>query len=113
MWLGHRSADHYVRRMSPSAQRVVGIVALLVTGMLSLPVAAFLLDGRATENWIIPVQLLAMAATGAALTVGLPALAHEGDSTGRRARTGIWWGLLAALVGVLVSWFLVSGFGGA
>jgi hypothetical protein len=99
--------------VTPAAQRVVGIVALLVTGMLSLPVAAFLLDGRTTENWIIPVQLLAMAVTGAALTVGLPALAREGESTGRRVRTGIWWGLLAALVGVLVSWFLISGFGGA
>lgn len=113
MWLGHRSPDHYVRRMSPSAQRVVGIVVLLATGMLSLPVAAFLLDGRGTENWIIPVQLLAMAVTGAALAVALPALAREGAGTGRRARTGIWWGLLAALVGVLVSWLLISGFRGA
>lgn len=99
--------------MTPAAQRVVGAVLLLATGMLSLPVAAFLLDGRATENWIIPVQLLAMAVTGAALTVGLPGLAREGASTGRRIRTGIWWGLLAALVGVVVSWFLISGFGGA
>ena len=99
--------------MSPAAQRVVGVVVLLVTGMLSLPVAAFLLDGRGTENWIIPVQLLAMAVTGAALTVGLPALAREGATTGQRIRTGTWWGLLAALVGVLVSWFLISGFGGA
>ena len=99
--------------MSPAAQRVVGVVVLLATGMLSLPVAAFLLDGRGTENWIIPVQLVAMAATGAALTVALPALARAGASTGQRVRTGIWWGLLAALAGVLVAWFLISGFGGA
>ena len=54
-----------------------------------------------------------MAATGAALAVALPALAREGASTGRRVRTGIWWGLLASLVGVLLAWFLVSGFSGA
>jgi hypothetical protein len=113
MWLGHRSPDHYVRRMTTSAQRVVGIVVLLVTGLLSLPVAAFLIDGQGAENWIIPVQLLAMAVTGAALAVALPALAHEGASTGRRARTGIWWGLLAALVGVLIFWFALNGVRGA
>lgn len=99
--------------MSPSAQRVVGVVLLLATGMLSLPVAAFLLDGRGTENWIIPVQLLAMAVTGAALAVGLPALAREGATTGQRVRTGIGWGLLAALVGVAIFWFLLNGINGA
>ncbi len=99
--------------MTPSAQRVVGIVVLLVTGSLSLPVSAFLLDGRGTENWIIPVQLIAMSAIGAAVTIALPALAREGAGTGRRARTGIWWGLLAAFAGVLVSWLLLNGIGGA
>lgn len=99
--------------MSPAAQRVVGVVVLLATGMMSLPVAAFVLDGRSTENWIIPVQLLAMAGTGAALTVALPALARDGATTGRRVRTGIWWGLLAAFAGVLVAWFLLNGINGA
>ena len=99
--------------MSPAAQRVVGAVVLFVTGLLSLPAAAFLFDSQGSENWIIPVQLGAMAATGAVVTVVLPALASEGASTSRRARTGIWWGLLAALVGVLVFWFALSGTGGA
>jgi hypothetical protein len=99
--------------MSLSAQRVVGVVLLLATGILSLPVAAFLLDGRGTENWIIPVQLLAMAVTGAALTVGLPALAREGATTGQRIRYGIGWGVLAALVGVAIFWFLLNGINGA
>jgi hypothetical protein len=99
--------------VSPAAQRVVGVVILLATGVMSLPLAAYVLDGRGTENWIIPVQLLAMAVIGAALTVALPALAREGAPTGRRIRTGMWWGLLAALVGVALAWFLVSGFRGA
>jgi hypothetical protein len=99
--------------MPRAAQRVVGIVVLLVLGMLSLPVSAFFLDDQGTENWIIPVQLVVMAALGAATTIALPGLAREGASTGRRALTGAWWGLLAALVGVVVFWFLLNGIRGA
>ena len=46
-------------------------------------------------------------------SVALPGLAREGATTGRRAMTGAWWGLLAAAVGVVVFWLLLSGFGGA
>ena len=99
--------------VTPTAQRVVGMIVLLVTGMLSLPVSAALFDGPATENWVIVIQLVAMAATGAVVAIALPALAREGASTVRRARTGIWWGLLAALVGVAVFWFLLNGINGA
>ena len=99
--------------MTRTAQRVVGIVVLLVLGILSLPAAASVLDGQDTENWIVPVQLVAMAAIGAAVTIALPGLAREDATTGRRAMTGAWWGLLAAAVGVVVFWLLLSGFGGA
>ena len=99
--------------MSPTVQRAVGVVVLLVTGMMSLPVSAALLDSKGTENWIVPVQLLVMAAIGAGLAVALPALAREGAPTGRRAMTGMWWGLLAAFAGVLVFWLLLNGLGGA
>lgn len=99
--------------MSRSAQRVVGIVVLLVLGMLSLPASAYVLDAPGTENWIVPVQLLAMAAVGAAVTIGLPGMARPGATTVRRALTGAWWGLLAAFVGVVVFWFLLNGFRGA
>ena len=99
--------------MTRAAQRVVGIVVLLVLGILSLPAAASVLDGQGTENWIVPVELVAMAAIGAAVTIALPGLAREGATTGRRAMTGAWWGLLAAAVGVVVFWLLLSGFGGA
>ena len=102
-----------MHRMSPVAQRVTGGVVLLLAGVLSVPVSAFVFDGRGSENWIVPVQLVAMAATGALVTVALPALAREGAATGRRARTGIWWGLLAALAGVLLFWLLLNGLRGA
>ena len=99
--------------MTRAAQRVVGIVVLLVLGILSLPAAASVLDGEGTENWIVPVQLVAMAAIGAGVTIALPGLAREGATTGRRAMTGAWWGLLAAFAGVVVFWLLLSGFSGA
>ena len=99
--------------MTRAAQRVVGIVVLLVLGILSLPAAASVLDGQGTENWIVPVQLVAMAAIGAAVTIALPGLAREGATTGRRAMTGAWWGLLAAFAGVVVFWIAINGYGGA
>lgn len=99
--------------MSRTAQRAVGIVVLLVLGVLALPLTAAVIDGKGAENWIIVVDLLAMAAAGAAVTVALPGLAREGSTTGRRALTGAWWGLLAAFVGVVVFWLLLNGFSGA
>ncbi|TGN64781.1 hypothetical protein EXE59_13050 [Nocardioides eburneiflavus] len=99
--------------MSRSAQRVVGTVVLVVLGMLSLPASAYVLDDPGTENWIVPVQLFVMVVLGAAVTIGLPGMAREGASTGRRALTGAWWGLLAAFVGVVVFWFLLNGLRGA
>jgi hypothetical protein len=99
--------------VSPTLQRAVGVLVLLVAGMVSLPLAASVLDGPGAENWIVPAQLLVMAAIGAGVTVALPALARAGATGERRALTGVWWGLLAAVVGVLVFWFLLSGFDGA
>lgn len=99
--------------MQPTTQRLVGIAVLVVTGVLSLPVAALFLDGQGTENWIVPVQLLAMALVGALTTLALPALARAGGSVERRALTGVGWGLLAAVPGVLVFWLLLNGFRGA
>jgi hypothetical protein len=99
--------------VSRSAQRLVGIVVLLLLGVVSLPAAAYVLDWPGTENWIVPVQLLVMAAAGAAVTIGLPAMARAGATPGRRALTGAWWGLLAALVGVVLFWFALNGIHGA
>ncbi|MGN0065391.1 MAG: hypothetical protein ACI379_14230 [Nocardioides sp.] len=99
--------------MSRTVQRILGAAILLVAGVFSLPLAATFLDGEGTENWIVVVQLAVMALLGALLALTLPALAREDASPVRRAVTGVWWGLLGALVGVLVFWFLLSGVGGA
>ena len=99
--------------MTRSAQRVVGIVVLIVLGVLTLPVVAYFVDDDGSENWIIWVAILAMAAIGAALAIALPGLAREGASTARRALSGVWWGLLGLTVGLVVFWFLLNGLGGA
>src|SRR5690242_8531613 len=98
--------------MTRSAQRVIGTVVLVVAGMLTLPAVAYVADtgdGGNAENWIIPIAVLAMAAIGAALAIALPGLAREGASAGRRALTGVWWGLLGLFVGLVVFWFLLNG----
>jgi hypothetical protein len=99
--------------MTRATQRVLGIVVLVVLGVLALPVSAFVIDGEGAENWIIVVDLVAMAAVGAVVVGALPGLARDGATTARRAMTGAWWGLLAAFVGVVVFWLLLSGFSGA
>jgi hypothetical protein len=99
--------------MSLTLQRIAGVLVLLAAGIVSLPVAAALFDGEGTENWIVPVQLLAMAAIGAGVCQVVPALAREGATRGRRALTGAWWGLLAAFAGVLVFFVLINGIRGA
>lgn len=99
--------------MGPTSQRVVAVVVLLATGIMSLPLAAAVLDGARTENWIIPVQLVVMAAIGAAVTVALPAMARAGAPAGTRALTGMGWGILSGLTGLLLFWLLLDGFHGA
>lgn len=90
------------------------MIALAIAGFLSLPLAAWVLDGSSsTENVILPVQLIVMALIGAGLAWWLPAVARPGDAMGTRLLIGAGWGLLAAVMGVIVFWFLLSGFGGA
>jgi hypothetical protein len=94
-------------------QRVVGVLLLLPLGMLSLPLAAYALGDQGAENWILPLQLVVMAAIGAGITLVIPALGKAGAPAIQRALIGAAWGVAAALVGAVVFWFLLSGIGGA
>lgn len=58
------------------------------------------------------MQLGVMAVIGAGLAHALPAIAKARASAAGRLLTGAGWGLLAAVVGVLVFWFLLSGLRG-
>lgn len=93
-------------------QRVLGVVLLLALGLLSLPVAAWFLDGPGTENWIVPVQVGFLAVAGAAVGIVLPGLTGAA-SRARRGVRGALLALLMGLLGVLVLFLLLSGPGGA
>jgi peptidoglycan/LPS O-acetylase OafA/YrhL len=98
---------------SGTGQRIAALALLLVAGVLSLPVAAAFLDGEGTENFIIPAQLVGMAAIGAVVGALLPGLARAGSSSGRAARIGAAIGVGMAILGVVVFFLLLNGFDGA
>jgi hypothetical protein len=91
--------------------RVLGWLVLVAAGILSLPLAAYVLDDQGTENWILPVQLGGMALVGALVGTAVPGFVV--GSPRRRAVLGATYGLAAAVVGVLVFFLLLSGFDGA
>jgi hypothetical protein len=91
--------------------RVLGWALLLAAGVVSLPLAAALLDDPGTENWIMPTQLGATALLGALAGAALPGFVA--GSTGRRVAVGVAYGLAAGLLGIVVFFLLLSGFDGA
>lgn len=100
--------------MNPTALRFIAIAGLVLAALVGLPLWAAVLDGSSsTENLIIPVHLVAMMLLGAAATAAVPALASPDVSGNARLLIGAGWGLLAAIVGLLVFWFLLNGLGGA
>jgi hypothetical protein len=109
----HPGDDHFDGELPMSGQRVLALVILLVVGVFSLPLSAYLLDGPGTENWILPVALLACALVGAAVGRTLPGLAGPTASPIRAATVGAAAGIGMALAGVLLFFFLLSGFSGA
>ena len=94
-----------------AGQRTVALLILLVVGVVSLPVAAYFLDSPGRENWIVPAQLLAMAAIGALVGRLFPGIA--GSSGSRPVLVGAITGVVMALVGVAIFFLLLNGFSGA
>jgi hypothetical protein len=99
--------------MSPTAQRWIAVLILLVLGIFSLPVTAYFFDEQGTENWIIPIALVGMAALGAVVGSLLPGLAGASASRRRGALIGAAVGIGALAVGVVLFFLLISGFRGA
>jgi hypothetical protein len=83
-------------------QRGAAVVVLVLAGILSLPLAAALLDGGSTEDLIVPIQLAVMAVLGAATGYLLPGAAGFGATSARSAMVGAVIGLAAALGGVAI-----------
>ena len=99
--------------VTANLQRAGAVVVLLVAGALSLPLAAAVLDGEGTENWIVPAQLGGMVLVGAVVGAVLPGLAGRGASAGRGARVGALVGVAMAVLGVAVFFWLLNGIDGA
>ncbi|KAA1421570.1 hypothetical protein F0U44_04605 [Nocardioides humilatus] len=93
--------------------RVIAYLLLIGAGIVSLPVAAYFLDGQGTENWILPAQLATMAVIGALVGQVTPALVGAGASARKRAALGALLGIGAAVVGVVLFFLLINGFSGA
>ena len=94
-------------------KRVAAVVVLLALGVLSLPLVAYVLDGEGTENWILPVQLLLLAVVGAVVGRLVPELAGAGATPRRAVVVGVLVGVGAAVLGLVIFFLLLSGFGGA
>ena len=93
-------------------ERMLGLFVLLVAGIVSLPLAATPFDSEGSENWIIPVQLGAMAIIGVLVSLAIPALTGAATRS-RRVLLGALFGVGMALVGVLVFFLLLNGLDGA
>ena len=93
--------------------RSLAVVALLVLGVVALPLLASVLDGQGTENWILPAHLLLLAVVGAVVWRAVPAPAGVEVPPTRATLVGAGIGLLASVLGLLVFFFLLSGFSGA
>ena len=90
-------------------QRLAALVILLVAGIVSLPIAAAILDGGDTENFILPAQFLCMALIGALVGYLLPGLAGPGASTRQSVWVGVGVALLMAVLALLVFGLLLNG----
>lgn len=93
--------------------RLAALIVLLVLGVFSLPLVASVLDGEGTENWILPVQLVGMAAVGGVAGRVVPALGGRDASRRRGILVGAVIGVGAAVIGLGVFFLLLSGIGGA
>ena len=89
-------------------QRAIALVVLVVLGILSLPVSAAFLDGDSTEDLVVPVQLVVMAALGALVGYVLPGLGGAGSTKARSAGVGAVVGVVLGLVGVAVFYLLLD-----
>ena len=90
-------------------QRPVAILLLLAAGVMSLPVSAYFSDDEGSENWILPVALVAAAVAGLLIGGLLPGLAGRHASRARGMWVGALLGIAMLVVGTVVFFLLISG----
>ncbi len=94
-------------------RRAAALLVLLVLGVISLPLVASVLDSQGTENFILPVQLVLMAALGALAGRLVPTLGGADASRRRGIIVGALLGLGAAVFGLVIFFLLLNGISGA
>ena len=94
-------------------RRIAALLVLLALGVVSLPLVASVLDGQGTENWILPVQLLLMAAAGALAGWLVPSVAGARATRRRGILVGAALGVGCAVFGLVIFFFLLNGISGA
>jgi hypothetical protein len=94
-------------------RRAAALLVLLVLGVISLPLVASVLDSQGTENFILPVQLVLMAALGALAGWLVPTLGGADASRRRGIIVGALLGLGAAVFGLVIFFLLLNGISGA
>jgi hypothetical protein len=87
------------------------LLVLFVFGLASLPLVATVVDGRmfdstGIDSWVVPVQLVAMAALGALVGWLVPVVAGRDATRRRGVAVGAAAGVGFAVLG-LVLWFLL------
>jgi hypothetical protein len=98
---------------SVAGQRWAAVLILLVLGIFSLPVTAYLFDDEGSENWIVPIAVGVMALVGALVGSILPGLAGPDATQQRGALIGAAVGVAMLVLGLVVFFLLLSGFDGA
>jgi hypothetical protein len=94
-------------------RRIAALLVLLVLGVVTLPLVAWVFDGEGNENWILPVHLLLMAGLGVVAGRLVPGLAGGDASRRRVVVVGALIGVGCAVLGLVVFFILLNGVGGA
>ena len=99
--------------MGTGTQRTIAVVVVVVSGVVTLPVVAGLLDQVIDENLLLPIHLVVMAAIGAVVGLLLPGIARAGSSRQGATFVGVMYGIGGAAAGLLLFFLLLNGIDGA
>jgi len=97
----------------PALHRPLAVLLLLGAGVFSLPLSALYLDGRDTENYVLPAAFVAMAVIGAIIGSVLPGVAGKHASVSKGRWVGALIGMGMVVLGTVVFFLLLNGFDGA
>jgi hypothetical protein len=89
----------------------VALALITIAGLVSIPVVAAFLDGPSTDDLIVPLAVVIMAALGAGVGYLVPGVGGPGSSTSRSVGSAALVGVAAALLSAALFFLLLSGAG--